>query len=151
MNQWHETEIRVRYAETDQMGVVYHANYLIWFEIGRSEICRSRGFSYRDMEQDHNRLLVVAECCCRYKSPAFYEDLITVRTNVEEVRSRSIRFIYEIYRASDNILLADGETLHLITDENKRVRSLPDIYRQKLIAEIAAADDENFSADQAPS
>lgn len=149
MNQWHETGIRVRYAETDQMGVVYHANYLIWFEIGRSEICRARGFSYRDMEQNENRLLVVAESRCRYKSPAFYDDLITVRTNIEEVRSRSIRFTYEIYRASDDTLLADGETLHLVTDENKKIRSLPDIYKQKLIAEIKH-DEKFFPAAQAP-
>ena len=107
MSDWHETEIRVRYAETDQMGVVHHANYLIWFELGRSEFCRSKGFSYRDMEEKDNALLVVAESYCRYKSPAFYEDVLTVRTNVGEVRSRSIRFIYEIYRASDETLLAD--------------------------------------------
>ena len=134
MNNWHETEIRVRYAETDQMGVVYHANYLIWFEIGRNEICRSRGFSYRDMEEKDNALLVVAECRCRYKSPAFYEDLITVRTNISEIRSRSIRFIYEIFRTSDGITLADGETLHLVTDKNKKVRSLPPIYKEKLLS-----------------
>ncbi len=133
MNKWHETEIRVRYAETDQMGVVYHANYLIWFEIGRNEICRSRGFSYRDMEEKDNTLLVVAECRCRYKSPAFYEDLITVRTNISEIRSRSIRFVYEIFRSADGITLADGETLHLVTDKNKKVRSLPATYKEKLL------------------
>jgi acyl-CoA thioester hydrolase len=150
MNDWHETEVRVRYAETDQMGVVYHANYLIWFEIGRSEFCRARGFSYRDMEEKDNALLVVAESYCRYKSPAFYEDAIIVRTNVSEVRSRSIRFIYEIYRPSDQVLLADGETLHLVTDENKKVRSLPASYKEMLLGE-EIADEKSFPANQAPS
>ena len=84
---WHETEITVRYAETDQMGVVYHANYLIWFEIGRTEICKAKGFSYREMEQNDDALMVVAEVYCRYKSPAFYDDKLIVRTKVEEVRS----------------------------------------------------------------
>lgn len=150
MNEWHETEVRVRYAETDQMGVVYHANYLIWFEIGRSEFCRARGFSYREMEEKDNALLVVAESYCRYKSPAFYEDVLTVRTNVSEVRSRSIRFVYEIYRASDKMLLADGETLHLVTDENKKVRSLPAGYKEMLLgAEIS--DSKAFPANHAPS
>jgi acyl-CoA thioester hydrolase len=150
MNEWHETEVRVRYAETDQMGVVYHANYLIWFEIGRSEFCRARGFSYRDMEEKDNALLVVAEIYCRYKSPAFYEDVLTVRTNIGEVRSRSIRFVYEIFRASDNTLLADGETLHLVTDENKKVRSLPEAYKEMLLSD-EIADEKVFPANQAPS
>ncbi len=149
MNDWHETEVRVRYAETDQMGVVYHANYLIWFEIGRSEFCRARGFSYRDMEEKDNALLVVAESYCRYKSPAYYEDVLTVRTNVGEVRSRSIRFVYEIYRAPDQTLLADGETLHLVTDENKKVRSLPAGYKEMLLGD-EIADDKVFP-NQAPS
>ena len=130
----HETEIRVRYAETDKMGIVHHSNYLIWFEFGRSEFCRARGFSYRDMEEKDNALLVVAEIYCRYKSPAFYEDVLTVRTSVGEIRSRSIRFIYEIFRKSDSTLIAEGETLHLITDENKKVRSLPDNYKEKLLS-----------------
>jgi acyl-CoA thioester hydrolase len=150
MNDWHETEVRVRYAETDQMGVVYHANYLIWFEIGRSEFCRARGFSYREMEEKDNALLVVAESYCRYKSPAFYEDVITVRTNVSEVRSRSIRFSYEIYRPSDQVLLADGETLHLVTDENKKVRSLPASYKEMLLSDEIAGE-KVFPANQAPS
>ena len=131
---WHETEIRVRYAETDQMGIVHNSNYLIWFEVGRSEFCRARGFSYKEMEEKDNALMVVAESYCRYKSPAFYEDLLTVRTRVEEIRSRSLRFIYEIYRASDKTVLAEGETLHLVTDKNKKIRKMPEIYKNKLLA-----------------
>jgi acyl-CoA thioester hydrolase len=150
MNEWHETEIRVRYAETDQMGIVHNSNYLVWFEVGRSEFCRARGFSYKEMEEKENALMVVAECYCRYKSPAFYEDVLTVRTRVEEIRSRSLRFMYEIYRASGETLIAEGETLHLVTDGNKKVRSLPAIYKQMLLS--AEIPEENaFPANQAPS
>ena len=135
MDGWHETEIRVRYAETDKMGIVHHANYLVWFEAGRSELCRDRGFSYKAMEEEDNALMVVAESYCRYKSPAYYDDLLVVRTKVAEIRSRSIRFIYEIVRPSDGALVAEGETLHLVTDEDKRVRVIPEVYKQLLLSE----------------
>lgn len=134
MSEWHETEVRVRYAETDQMGIVHHSNYLVWFELGRSEFCRARGFSYKEMEEKDNALMVVAEVYCRYKSPAFYEDLLSIRTKLTEVRSRSVRFTYEIFRASDGAILAEGETHHLVTDNEKRVRKLPEIYKEKLLA-----------------
>jgi len=146
MGDWHETEIRVRYAETDQMGIVHHSNYLIWFEAARSELCRSKGFSYREMEEKHGALLVVAEGYIRYKAPAHYEDLLTINTRVSEIRSRSIRFAYLIVRKSDNTLIAEGETLHLVTDRNKKVRTLPDAYRTLLSADSREA----FPADQAP-
>ena len=147
--EWNETEIRVRYAETDKMGIVHHANYLIWFELGRSDFCRSRGFSYLEMEEKDNALMVVGESYCRYKSPAFYEDVLIIRTKVEQIRSRSLRFIYEIYRPSDETLLAEGETLHLVTDENKKVRSMPLSYKEKLLAE-PEIDPNAFPEDQAP-
>jgi len=150
MSEWHETEIRVRYAETDQMGIVHNSNYLVWFEVGRSEFCRARGFSYKEMEEKDNALMVVAESYCRYKSPAYYEDVLTVRTRVEEIRSRSLRFVYEIYRAFDEALIAEGETLHLVTDENKKVRSFPASYKEKLLA-AEIADDYSFPKDEAPS
>ncbi|MBK8301871.1 MAG: acyl-CoA thioesterase [Chloracidobacterium sp.] len=133
MDEWHETEIRVRYAETDQMGIVHHANYLIWFETGRSELCRAKGFSYKAMEDEDDALMVVAESYCRYKSPAFYEDLLTIRTRVTEVRSRSLRFFYEVHRASDDTLIAEGETLHVVTDRNKTSEHCPSIYRDRLL------------------
>ena len=133
MEGWHETEVRVRYAETDKMGIVHHANYLIWFEAGRSDLCRARGFSYREMEDEAGALMVVAESYCRYKSPAYYEDVLTIRTKVGEIRSRSLRFFYEIHRASDDTLIAEGETLHLVTDKDKKVRILPGIYRNRLL------------------
>ena len=138
MDGWHENEIRVRYAETDKMGIVHHSNYLIWFEAGRSDFCRARGFSYKEMEEEDGALLVVAESYVRYKSPAFYEDILTVRTRIAEFRSRSIRFVYEIHRASDDELLAEGETLHLVTDADKKVKLMPESYRERLLAEPRA-------------
>ena len=146
MEDWHETQVRVRYAETDQMGIVHNANYLVWFEVGRSEFCRAKGFSYKEMEEEENALMVVAESYCRYKSPAYYEDILTIRTRVEEIRSRSLRFMYEVHRASDDMLIAEGETLHVVTDKDKKVRMLPDIYRDRLLAKH----DQAFPADHAP-
>lgn len=134
MDGWHETEIRVRYAETDKMGIVHHANYLIWFEAARSELCRSRGFSYKEMEAD-GLLMLVAESYLRYKSPAHYEDVLLIRTKVAEIRSRSIRFVYEVFRPEDQELIAEGETMHLMTDADKKVRSIPDIYKSKLVSD----------------
>jgi acyl-CoA thioester hydrolase len=127
-DEWHETIVRVRYSETDKMGVVYHANYLIWFEIGRTEFCRARGFSYRDMEEDDNAFLVVAESYCRYKAPAFYDDELIVRTHITEQRRRSLRFGYEIVRVADDQIIAEGETGHVVTDAEGRVRSIPENY-----------------------
>src|SRR6266566_7306561 len=125
MTEWHEAPLRVRYAETDKMGVVYHANYLVWFEIGRTEFCRARGFSYRDMEENENAFLVVAESYCRYKAPAYYDDVLVVRTHITELRRRSLRFGYEIVREPDGTVIAEGETGHVVTDSTGRVRSLP--------------------------
>lgn len=144
---WHETEIRVRYAETDAMGIVHHANFLVWFEAGRSEFCRSRGFAYKDLEEQENALMVVAEAYCRYKNPAYYDDILTVRTKVLEVRSRSVRFFYEVHRKSDDMLIAEGETQHVFTDREQRVRTLPIVYRDLLRGEEKLA----FPAGHAPS
>jgi acyl-CoA thioester hydrolase len=138
-DEWHETIVRVRYSETDKMGVVYHANYLIWFEIGRTEFCRARGFSYRDMEENDNAFLVVAESYCRYKAPAYYDDELLVRTHITELRRRSLRFGYEIVRVSDGKIMAEGETGHVVTDSNNRVRSFPEGYAQLLLATPAEA------------
>ena len=147
MDTWHETEVRVRYAETDQMGIVHHANYLVWFEVGRSDLCRDKGFSYKEMEEQDKALMVVAETYCRYKSPAYYEDILTIRTKVGEIRSRSLRFYYEVYRAVDGMLVAEGETLHIVTDKDRKVISLPAYYRERLVSEPQNA----FPEGQAPS
>ncbi|MEK7855339.1 MAG: thioesterase family protein, partial [Acidobacteriota bacterium] len=112
-------------------------------------LCRARGFSYKEMEENDNALMVVAESYCRYKSPAYYEDVLTVRTRVAEIRSRSIRFIYEIFRPADGILLAEGETLHLVTDQSKKVRQIPNVYRERLMVEESELA-EAFPANQAP-
>jgi acyl-CoA thioester hydrolase len=132
--EWHETLQRVRYAETDKMGIVYYANYLIWFEIGRAEFCRARGFSYRDMEENDDSFLVVAESYCRYKAPAYYDDEILIRTHITELRRRSLRFGYEVVRASDGQVIAEGETGHVITDSRGRVRSFPEGFAQRLLS-----------------
>lgn len=129
---WDETELRVRYSETDKMGVVYHANYLVWFEIGRTEFCRSRGFSYRDMEENDDAFLVVVESYCRYKAPAYYDDKLVVRTHITEMRRRSLRFGYEIIRRADDKVIAEGETGHVVTGKDSRVRSFPEGYIQLL-------------------
>src|SRR6266571_1986687 len=134
LDDWHDAYLRVRYAETDKMGVVYHANYLIWFEIGRTEFCRARGFSYRDMEENENAFLVVAESYCRYKAPAYYDDELLLRTHLTELRRRSLRFGYEIVRIANGQIVAEGETGHVVTDSNGRVRSFPEGYAQRLTA-----------------
>ena len=133
-SEWHDTLLRVRYSETDKMGIVYYANYLVWFEIGRAEFCRARGFSYKDMEEDDESFLVVAESYCRYKAPAYYDDELIIRTHITELRRRSLRFGYEVVRASDDQIIAEGETGHVVTDANGRVRSFPEGYAQRLLA-----------------
>jgi len=124
-----DTEINVRYAETDQMGIVYYANYLVWFEVGRVAWCRAKGFHYRDMESQDGKYMLVAEAHCRYKSPARFEDQIIVRTAVASATGKVIRFTYEIRSKSENLLLATGETAHVITGTDFRPSRLPDRYK----------------------
>ena len=97
--EFHETRLRVRYAETDQMGVVYHSNHLIWFEVGRVELLREMGFSYRDMEHEDGRFIAVAEVQCRYRAPVYYDEEIVVRTRLKKVRESVVIFSYELVRA----------------------------------------------------
>ncbi|MEZ5423654.1 MAG: thioesterase family protein [Pyrinomonadaceae bacterium] len=125
---WHQTELRVRYAETDQMGIAHHSNYIVWFEVARSDYCRKVGVPYTEMEANDVQL-IVAEVSLRYKRPAFYDDLLLIRVSTKEIRSRSLRFAYEVVRKSDLELLAVGETLHVVTDKARRVTSLPAEYR----------------------
>jgi len=123
-----ESRLRVRYAETDQMGVVYHANHFIWFEIGRVDLMRQLGFSYRDLERDHGCFIPVVDARCRYKAPARYDDEIIVRTHLRNVRESVIHFGYELVRADNNELLAEGETMHMILDSKMKHAPLPKIY-----------------------
>ena len=123
-----ETRLRVRYAETDQMGVVYHANYFVWFEIGRVELLRQLGFSYRDMEQNDGCGIAVIDARCRYKAPARYDDEIIVRTHMKYIRESLIQFEYELVRASDEIVLAEGDTTHIVVDLQMKKVPLPEKY-----------------------
>jgi acyl-CoA thioester hydrolase len=123
-----ETRLRVRYAETDQMGVVYHSNHLIWFEVGRVELLRQMGFSYRDMEREDGRFIAVAEATCRYRAPAYYDEEVVVRTTLKTVRESVIIFSYELTKAEGGKLIAEGETTHIVTDSNMKVAALPEKY-----------------------
>ena len=120
--------VRVRYAETDQMGVVYHGNYFTWFEIGRVELLRQLGFSYREMEENDGCFIAVVDARCRYKAPARYDDEVIVRTHLKNVRESLVHFGYEVLRVSDGVLLAEGETTHIVTDANMRTRMIPEKY-----------------------
>ena len=123
-----EVRLRVRYAETDQMGVVYHANHFIWFEIGRVELLRQLGFSYREMEENDGCFIAVVDARCRYKAPAHYDDEVLVRTHLKNVRESLVHFGYELLRANDGVVLAEGETTHVVTDANMKKRTIPEKY-----------------------
>ena len=119
----YETQLRVRYAETDQMGVVYHSNYIIWFEVGRVEMLRQLGFTYREMEKEDETHIAVVDVRCRFKAPARYDDVITVRTRLLYVRDSLLHFGYDILRSSDGALLAEGESVHIVVNAQfKRIR-----------------------------
>lgn len=120
------SRIRVRYAETDQMGMAYYANYLIWMEVGRSDFCRQCGFSYRDLEREEKAFLTVAEATCRYLSPARYEDEVIIETELSRVRSRAVEFTYRIKRGE--ALLAEGKTVHVVIGSDGRPKSMPERY-----------------------
>ena len=118
------TQLRVRYAETDQMGVVYHANYIVWMEVGRVEYFRAQGIRYRDMEQE-GILLVVVEAHCRYHSPARYDEEVAIRTWVEEAGPRMISFGYEITDLATGRHLATGETKHVFCGVDQKPKNSP--------------------------
>ena len=115
-----KTTIRVRYQETDQMGVVYHSNYFIWFEIGRTEFFRQLDLAYKVMEEN-NILVPVVDVSCKYKAPAKYDDEIIIKTRCESLKSVKIKFEYEIIRASDEKLLAEGYTVHAFTSSDLKI------------------------------
>jgi acyl-CoA thioester hydrolase len=123
-----ETTVRVRYAETDQMGVVYHSNHFIWFEVGRVEFMRQLGVTYRDMERDHGFFIAVVDARCRYKAPAKYDDEVIVRTHLKNARESMVHFGYELLRASDGALLAEGETTHIVIDREMKIAAIPEKY-----------------------
>jgi len=131
MKDYVDIEIRVRYAETDQMGVVYYANYLIWFEVGRSEFCRQRGFSYADLERSGYKI-IVTDVHCRYRNPARYDETLLVRTWLKEMNRRMLTFRYQILRLEKKEVVAEGETRHLILDSKGKPKSLPEEYAIRL-------------------
>ncbi len=131
-------ELRVRYAETDRMGVVYHSHYLIWCELGRTDHIREGGMSYREMEEA-GIMLAVAEANIRYRAPARYDDLIRVETTLTDVSSRAVTFEYRIFNAETDELLATASTLLVALDSAYRVAKLPAEIRARLEASAAVA------------
>ncbi len=125
----HETRLRVRYAETDQMGVVYYANYLVWMEVGRVELCKACGFNYRDVEAEDGIYLAVAEAKCRYRSPARFDDEVVIATSIEEANTRMVTFAYSMTRVADGCELAVGSTRHIFVDREMRRARLPARYQ----------------------
>jgi acyl-CoA thioester hydrolase len=134
-----ETRVRVRYQETDQMGVVYHANYLVWFEVGRVELLRQQGMSYRDVEMQEGCGLAVVEATVRYKAPARYDDELAVETRVVMARGAVVRFAYRILRVEDGVLLCEGETVHVVVGRDMKRRALPKKYAEILGAAASHA------------
>jgi len=124
------SRFRVRYAETDQMGMVYYANYLVWMEVGRTDFCRDCGFSYRELEREEQAFLTVAEANCRYLVPARYDDEILVDTALSRVSRRIIEFSYRIKNCET--LLAEGRTVHVVVGADGKPRTLPERYRELL-------------------
>jgi acyl-CoA thioester hydrolase len=119
-----EHSVRVRYSETDRMGIVYHANYIVWFEIGRTEFCRAAGFPYRDMEEQ-GVLILVTGVDCRFRRAARYDDRVTIRTRMGESGSRGLSFFYEIVLADEGTRLAEGSTRHVFVDAASRPITIP--------------------------
>jgi acyl-CoA thioester hydrolase len=133
------TQVRVRYAETDQMGIVYYANYLVWFELGRVELLRSLGLAYSRLETDHGCILPVIEARCRYRAPARYDDEILIETRPAMLRGSVLKFAYRIYRKLDQKekereLLAEGETVHVVCDDQLQRKPLPERYASAIKA-----------------
>ena len=123
MSDSHETTVRVRYAETDRMGLLHHANYFVYFEMGRTEFLRDRGFSYREIE-DAGHFLVIVEIGCKFKRPAYYDDLLTLRTTVARVTHVKIVHNYQVFR--DGLLLAEGHSTLACVDRDGRPQALPE-------------------------
>jgi acyl-CoA thioester hydrolase len=126
-------EIRVRYAESDQMGIAYYSNYFVWFESARTELFRENGIPYSEMEKE-GFFLPASECCCSYSAPARYDELLEVQCRISEVRTRAVRFRYHVVR--DGTTIAKGHSIHVCTDKEARPRVIPPEIR-KILGKIA--------------
>jgi len=126
-----DLEERVRYSETDGMGIAHHRNYFVWFELGRTELCRSRGVTYREIE-DLGFFIVVVEAACHYKKPLRYDDRFIVRTTLREAGLKKFVFAYEVLRSGDRKVVATGETVHLVVNKDGRVSPLPQAVLDRL-------------------
>jgi acyl-CoA thioester hydrolase len=122
--------LRVRYAETDRMGVAYYANYLVWFEVGRTDLIRTLGGSYRQLEEE-GTILPVIEAQCEYRQPARYDDEIEIRTTGVVLSPIRIKFSYEVVRRADAVVIAAGHTVHAALDPTGKPRRLPDVIRRE--------------------
>jgi len=131
-----EHTVRVRYSETDKMGIVYHANYIVWFEVGRTEFCRAAGFPYSEMERQGIMILVTG-VECRYRRSASYDDDVTIRTRMGDAGSRGLSFFYEIVRTDDGALLAEGSTRHVFVDRSGRPVTIPSAIREAFARFVA--------------
>ena len=138
--------LRVRYAETDKMGVVYNSNYLIWFEIGRVELMRDLGHSYRQIEED-GYLFPVAEVTCRYKDSAAYDDEIVIHTSILKLRCSLIQFGYRVFRESDSKLLATETSAHFVLGRDKQRRPLSEKYMVPFARAMGGAVDSKTSSE----
>jgi acyl-CoA thioester hydrolase len=118
------------------MGVVYHANYLVWFEVGRVEFIRQMGLDYKSMEQEENALIAVVEVTARYKAPARYDEELIVRTTMAGVRGPIVRFRYAVVRAEDDVVLCEGETTHIVVGRDMKRREMPIRYAEKFAAVV---------------
>jgi acyl-CoA thioester hydrolase len=131
-----EARVRVRYAETDQMGVVYHSNYLVWFEVGRVELIRQMGLNYKQMEEEDGCGISVVDVHVRYRAPARYDDELVIETRLLAARGAVIKFGYRILRISDGILLSEGETVHVCVGKDMKKMCLPPKYAERFAAHL---------------
>jgi len=121
-------DVRVRYVDTDQMGVVHHGNYMMWFEVGRTEFCRSRGFTYHDLEKMGYHLMIT-DLRCHYRKAVRYDEMISVRTWVKDLKKRMVTFGYQIVRKETGEAVAEGETRHICLNTSGKPRMIPEAFR----------------------
>ena len=131
-----QARVRVRYAETDQMGVVYHSNYLIWFEVGRVELIRQMGLDYRQMEKEDGCGISVVDVHARYRAPARYDDELVIDTRLLAARGAVVKFGYRIRRVGEDTLLCEGETMHVCVGKDMKKMCLPPKYAERFAAHL---------------